>query len=110
MFLFKSAKSTTYDFPSAKLQPEVIKNLKCLGGNSQRLCLRLCVVLSLCETPFCCLAAGSVGRNLANKPNVYISSSAGARWKEVSTKCDNDIRNNTAESQATCLAIKNNTL
>lgn len=27
---------------------------------------------------------GSVGKNLASKTNVYISSSAGARWREVS--------------------------
>lgn len=27
--------------------------------------------------------SGSVGKNLANKPNVYVSSSAGARWREV---------------------------
>lgn len=40
--------------------------------------------------PFCPLIAGSVGRNLANKPNVYVSSSAGARWREVSTKSDTD--------------------
>ncbi|KAL4608616.1 sortilin-related receptor [Arapaima gigas] len=29
------------------------------------------------------LSAGSVGRSLANKPNVYMSSSAGARWRET---------------------------
>ncbi|XP_031697179.1 sortilin-related receptor-like, partial [Anarrhichthys ocellatus] len=29
------------------------------------------------------MATGSVGRNLANKPNVYVSSSAGARWREA---------------------------
>lgn len=38
-----------------------------------------------CETSVV-LPAGSVGRNLANKPNVYVSSSAGARWREVSTR------------------------
>lgn len=39
---------------------------------------------------FCLLIAGSVGRNLANKPNVYVSSSAGAQWREVSAKFENN--------------------
>ncbi|KAK5618194.1 Sortilin- receptor [Crenichthys baileyi] len=52
----------------------------------------------------------SVGRNLASKPNVYISSSAGARWKEVSTKCGTDGRKNTDESEAAGLAKKSNLL
>lgn len=38
-----------------------------------------CVVI----LPFC--VSGSVGKNLASKTNVYISSSAGARWREVSS-------------------------
>lgn len=46
----------------------------------------LCVCVS--EMPLCAPVAGSVGKNLANKPNVYVSSSAGARWKEVRTKSD----------------------
>ncbi|XP_014879461.1 sortilin-related receptor-like [Poecilia latipinna] len=54
--------------------------------------LRRMSILSKDSAPGLIMATGSVGRNLANKPNVYISSSAGARWKEVSTNCD-DIRN-----------------
>ncbi len=41
----------------------------------------LSLSLSL-STIFC---TGSVGKNLANKPNVYVSSSAGVRWREVRT-------------------------
>lgn len=59
---------------------------------------------SVCKSVFCALVAGSVGRNLANKPNVYVSSSAGARWKEVSSQSGAD--NNEAESQAAPLSEK----
>ena len=72
-------------------------------GNPCNVCVRACV----CKMPFCPLVAGSVGRNLANKPNVYVSSSAGARWKEVSTESDTDDKKNTAcktESQAARLS------
>lgn len=47
-------------------------------------------LLVICEPPLQKLKvnfhlfAGSVGKNLASKPNVYVSSSAGARWREVS--------------------------
>ena len=67
----------------------------------------MCVCVCVCKMPFCPLVAGSVGRNLANKPNVYVSSSAGARWKEVSTESDTDDKKNTAcktESQAARLS------
>lgn len=37
----------------------------------------------LAYSSFC--VSGSVGKNLASKTNVYISSSAGARWREVSS-------------------------
>ncbi|XP_069038470.1 sortilin-related receptor [Lepisosteus oculatus] len=40
-------------------------------------------ILSKESAPGLILATGSVGRNLANKPNVYVSSSAGARWREA---------------------------
>ncbi|XP_023207184.1 sortilin-related receptor isoform X2 [Xiphophorus maculatus] len=45
--------------------------------------LRRMSILSKESAPGLIMATGSVGRNLANKPNVYISSSAGARWKEA---------------------------
>lgn len=35
------------------------------------------------SVPIVSIFLGSVGKNLANKPNVYVSSSAGARWREV---------------------------
>ncbi|MED6245463.1 Sortilin- receptor [Ataeniobius toweri] len=45
--------------------------------------LRRMPILSKDSAPGLIMATGSVGRNLASKPNVYISSSAGARWKEA---------------------------
>uniref|UniRef100_A0A1A7WSZ5 Sortilin-related receptor n=1 Tax=Iconisemion striatum TaxID=60296 RepID=A0A1A7WSZ5_9TELE len=45
--------------------------------------LRRMPILSKDSAPGLIMATGSVGRNLANKPNVYVSSSAGARWKEA---------------------------
>uniref|UniRef100_A0A3Q3AY67 Sortilin-related receptor n=1 Tax=Kryptolebias marmoratus TaxID=37003 RepID=A0A3Q3AY67_KRYMA len=45
--------------------------------------LRRIPVLSKDSAPGLIMATGSVGRNLANKPNVYVSSSAGARWREA---------------------------
>ncbi|KAJ3591191.1 hypothetical protein NHX12_009138 [Muraenolepis orangiensis] len=47
--------------------------------------LRRMPILSKESAPGLILATGSVGRNLANKPNVYVSSSAGARWREALT-------------------------
>lgn len=52
----------------------------------------------MCFYLLCSLLAGSVGRNLANKPNVYVSSSAGARWKEVSTEGGADDETRTGGS------------
>uniref|UniRef100_A0A3Q1ID25 Sortilin-related receptor n=1 Tax=Anabas testudineus TaxID=64144 RepID=A0A3Q1ID25_ANATE len=45
--------------------------------------LRRMTILSKDSAPGVIMATGSVGRNLANKPNVYVSSSAGARWREA---------------------------
>ncbi|XP_038610031.1 sortilin-related receptor isoform X2 [Tachyglossus aculeatus] len=45
--------------------------------------LRRMPILSKDSAPGLVVATGSVGKNLANKVNVYISSSAGARWREV---------------------------
>ncbi|XP_062872320.1 sortilin-related receptor [Trichomycterus rosablanca] len=45
--------------------------------------LRRMPILSKESAPGLIMATGSVGKNLANKPNVYVSSSAGARWKEA---------------------------
>ncbi|RVE64659.1 hypothetical protein OJAV_G00128190 [Oryzias javanicus] len=45
--------------------------------------LRRIPILSKDSAPGLIMATGSVGRNLANKPNVYVSSSAGARWREA---------------------------
>lgn len=45
--------------------------------------LRRMPILSKKSAPGLILATGSVGRNLASKTNVYISSSAGARWREA---------------------------
>ncbi|KAK7883186.1 hypothetical protein WMY93_029360 [Mugilogobius chulae] len=45
--------------------------------------LRRMPILSKDSAPGLIMATGSVGKNLANKPNVYVSSSAGARWKEA---------------------------
>ncbi|KAK1153494.1 sortilin-related receptor [Acipenser oxyrinchus oxyrinchus] len=45
--------------------------------------LRRVPILSKESAPGLILATGSVGNNLASKPNVYISSSAGARWREA---------------------------
>ncbi|MBN3300436.1 SORL protein, partial [Amia calva] len=45
--------------------------------------LRRMPILSKESAPGLIMATGSVGRNLANKPNVYVSSSAGARWREA---------------------------
>lgn len=45
--------------------------------------LRRIPILSKDSAPGLIMATGSVGKNLANKPNVYVSSSAGARWKEA---------------------------
>lgn len=67
-------------------------------------------LLSVCKSVLCALVAGSVGRNLANKPNVYVSSSAGARWKEVSSQSGVDNKENAtreAELQAAPLSEKN---
>ncbi|XP_059930371.1 sortilin-related receptor [Gadus macrocephalus] len=47
--------------------------------------LRRMAILSKESAPGLILATGSVGRSLANKPNVYVSSSAGARWREALT-------------------------
>lgn len=45
--------------------------------------LRRMPILSKESAPGLIIATGSVGRNLASKTNVYISSSAGARWREA---------------------------
>uniref|UniRef100_A0A673IES5 Sortilin-related receptor n=1 Tax=Sinocyclocheilus rhinocerous TaxID=307959 RepID=A0A673IES5_9TELE len=45
--------------------------------------LRRIPVLSKESAPGLIMATGSVGKNLANKPNVYVSSSAGVRWREA---------------------------
>ncbi|XP_036379298.1 sortilin-related receptor-like [Megalops cyprinoides] len=45
--------------------------------------LRRMPILSKESAPGLIMATGSVGRSLANKPNVYVSSSAGARWREA---------------------------
>ncbi|XP_061574688.1 sortilin-related receptor isoform X2 [Cololabis saira] len=45
--------------------------------------LRRMTILSKDSAPGLIMATGSVGRNLANKPNVYVTSSAGARWREA---------------------------
>uniref|UniRef100_A0A3P8V3B2 Sortilin-related receptor n=1 Tax=Cynoglossus semilaevis TaxID=244447 RepID=A0A3P8V3B2_CYNSE len=44
--------------------------------------LRRMPILSKDSAPGLIMATGSVGKNLASKPNVYVSSSAGARWRE----------------------------
>ncbi|XP_059494976.1 sortilin-related receptor isoform X1 [Stegostoma tigrinum] len=45
--------------------------------------LRRMPILSKESAPGLIIATGSIGKNLANKPNVYVSSSAGARWREA---------------------------
>ncbi|XP_076833567.1 LOW QUALITY PROTEIN: sortilin-related receptor [Brachyhypopomus gauderio] len=45
--------------------------------------LRRMPILSKESAPGLVMATGSVGRSLANKPDVYVSSSAGARWREA---------------------------
>ncbi|XP_057695606.1 sortilin-related receptor [Corythoichthys intestinalis] len=40
-------------------------------------------ILSKESAPGLIMATGSVGNNLANKPNVYVSSSAGVQWREA---------------------------
>ncbi|XP_021561582.1 sortilin-related receptor-like, partial [Carlito syrichta] len=45
--------------------------------------LRRMPILSKESAPGLIIATGSVGRNLASKTNVYVSSSAGARWREA---------------------------
>uniref|UniRef100_A0A3B3Q3S9 Sortilin-related receptor n=1 Tax=Paramormyrops kingsleyae TaxID=1676925 RepID=A0A3B3Q3S9_9TELE len=45
--------------------------------------LRRMPILSKESAPGFIMATGSVGRSLANKPNVYMSSSAGVRWREA---------------------------
>ncbi|XP_035288047.1 sortilin-related receptor-like isoform X1 [Anguilla anguilla] len=45
--------------------------------------LRRATILSKESAPGLIMATGSVGRSLANKPNVYVSSSGGVRWKEA---------------------------
>ncbi|XP_078282958.1 sortilin-related receptor isoform X2 [Rhinoraja longicauda] len=40
-------------------------------------------ILSKKSAPGLIIATGSIGKNLANKLNVYVSSSAGARWREA---------------------------
>ncbi|XDV32386.1 hypothetical protein PO909_003231 [Leuciscus waleckii] len=47
--------------------------------------LRRIPILSKESAPGLIMATGSVGKNLANKPNVYVSSSAGVRWREALT-------------------------
>ncbi|KAJ8343111.1 hypothetical protein SKAU_G00330390 [Synaphobranchus kaupii] len=47
--------------------------------------LRRAPILSKESAPGLLMATGSVGRSLANKPNVYVSSSGGARWREALT-------------------------
>uniref|UniRef100_A0A8C5JAQ0 Sortilin-related receptor n=1 Tax=Junco hyemalis TaxID=40217 RepID=A0A8C5JAQ0_JUNHY len=45
--------------------------------------LRRMPILSKESAPGLIIATGSVGKNMARKTNVYISSSAGARWREA---------------------------
>ncbi|XP_056330271.1 sortilin-related receptor isoform X2 [Danio aesculapii] len=45
--------------------------------------LRRIPILSKESAPGLIMATGSVGKNMANKPNVYVSSSAGVRWREA---------------------------
>ncbi|XP_035241564.1 sortilin-related receptor-like [Anguilla anguilla] len=45
--------------------------------------LRRMPILSKESAPGLVMATGSVGKSLANKPNVYVSSSAGVRWREA---------------------------
>ncbi|KAJ8401703.1 hypothetical protein AAFF_G00376740 [Aldrovandia affinis] len=45
--------------------------------------LRRVPILSKESAPGLIMATGSVGGSLANKPNVYVSSSGGARWREA---------------------------
>ncbi|XP_043847881.1 sortilin-related receptor [Dromiciops gliroides] len=45
--------------------------------------LRRMPILSKESAPGLIVATGSVGKNMASKTNVYISSSAGARWREA---------------------------
>ncbi|KAI1903297.1 hypothetical protein AGOR_G00025750 [Albula goreensis] len=45
--------------------------------------LRRVPILSKESAPGLIMATGSVGRSLADKPNVYVSSSGGARWREA---------------------------
>ncbi|NXP41491.1 SORL protein, partial [Leiothrix lutea] len=45
--------------------------------------LRRMPILSKESAPGLIIATGSVGKNMARKTNVYVSSSAGARWREV---------------------------
>ncbi|XP_051965527.1 sortilin-related receptor-like [Xyrauchen texanus] len=45
--------------------------------------LRRIPILSKKSAPGLIMATGSVGKNLANKPSVYVSSSAGVRWREA---------------------------
>ncbi|XP_036392634.1 sortilin-related receptor-like isoform X1 [Megalops cyprinoides] len=45
--------------------------------------LRRLPILSKESAPGLIMATGSVGRSLASKPNVYVSSSAGVRWREA---------------------------
>ncbi|KAL8173660.1 UNVERIFIED_CONTAM: Sortilin- receptor, partial [Gekko kuhli] len=47
--------------------------------------LRRMPILSKESAPGLIIATGSVGKKMANKMNVYISSSAGVRWREVLT-------------------------
>ncbi|KAJ8276085.1 hypothetical protein COCON_G00078370 [Conger conger] len=45
--------------------------------------LRRATILSKESAPGLLMATGSVGRNLASKANVYVSSSGGVRWREA---------------------------
>ncbi|KAJ8266258.1 hypothetical protein GJAV_G00128370 [Gymnothorax javanicus] len=45
--------------------------------------LRRAPILSKESAPGLIMATGSAGRSLAEKPNVYVSSSGGARWREA---------------------------
>ncbi|XP_041030158.1 sortilin-related receptor [Carcharodon carcharias] len=45
--------------------------------------LRRMPILSKESAPGLIIATGSIGKNLASKPNIYVSSSAGARWREA---------------------------
>ncbi|KAJ7304988.1 hypothetical protein JRQ81_010728 [Phrynocephalus forsythii] len=47
--------------------------------------LRRMPILSKESAPGLIIATGSVGKNMASKMNVYVSSSTGVRWKEVMT-------------------------